>query len=125
MALGVGVGAWNFSSPDFPQGAGDYGLIAGDGQGNPFVLGPQVGGDANTTVAAAAEASGVGPVHVSTGQGGASPAGGRAQHWSNLLDWRSGPMFWLAVATILYFGLISAHVGARAGHFKIGAGSSR
>lgn len=122
MALGVGVGQWQFASPDFPRGTSDYQSIAGDGQGNPFVLGPMVGGDADTTVGP--EANGVGPVHVSTGNGGGSTAG-RAQHWSNLLDWRSGPLFWMAVATILYFGLISAHVGARAGHFKIGAGSGR
>lgn len=116
MALGLGQGAWSFASPDFPQGAVDYASTAQE-QGSPFDLAqPYVGGDPDTT-------SGVGPVHIDTGTGN-GPSGGRAQHWSNLLDWKHGPLFWLAVATILYFGLMSLHVGARAGHFRIGASAS-
>ena len=120
MSQGVGVGAWQFASPDFPVGASDYASVAGDGISSSFVGGPYDGG-APTTVA---EATGTGPVHISTGGNStSSPAGGRAQHWSNALDWRQGPLFWLAIATILYFGLISLHVGARAGKFRIGAGN--
>jgi hypothetical protein len=104
-----GQGSWSLSSPDFPMGAIDYAGVAGDGQDSPFVTGPAVGGDASTT----GGAEGAGAVHVSTGANPTGNAGARMNHWSNLLDWRNGPMFWLARATILYFGLISLHVGAK------------
>jgi hypothetical protein len=121
MAQGVGVGQWNLASPDFPQGPADYASIIGDGVSSPFVGGPNDGGDPSTIE----EASGVGPVHVSTGRNGVgSSIAGRAQHWSNLFD-PSGPLLYLMVATLLYFGLVSLHVGARAGRFRIGAGSGR
>jgi hypothetical protein len=121
MAQGVGQGAWQFASPDFPQGVVDYAGVAGDGQQSPFVTGPAVGGDASTT----SGAEGAGAVHVSTGANPTGNPGARMNHWSNLLDWRNGPMFWLALGTILYFGLISLHVGAKAGHFQLGGGTGR
>ncbi len=95
----------------------DYSTIIGDSELSPFVGGPPFGGDADTTGST---------THISTGGNTASSStAGRAQHWSNLLDWRQGPLFWLAIATILYLGLLSLHVGARAGHFRIGAGAGR
>jgi hypothetical protein len=114
MALGLGQGQWQFASPDFPTGALDYSAVADSTEQYPFAGATYL---PDTT-------QGVGPTHISTGAGGESTAG-RAQHWSNLFDWRQGAMFWLAVATILYFGLVSLHVGARAGHFRVGAGSGR
>ena len=110
MAQGVGQGAWQFSSPDFLTGGLEAAAGVGAGAADsPYTTGPAVGGDPDTT------GGGAGPVHVSTG---ASPTGslaGRAQHWSNIMDWRHGPMFWLALATILYFGLISIRVNTRIG----------
>ena len=121
MAQGVGVGAWNLASPDFPQGANDFAAIIGDGQGTPYVGGPTVGGDPNTAPTAI-EASGVGPVHIATGTGASGSPAGRASHWSNLFD-PNGPLLYLMIATVLYFGLVSLRVGAKAGHISVGASS--
>jgi hypothetical protein len=89
MSYGLGQSQWQFASPDFPQGSQDYATIVGNGEQGPFAMGgPYTGGDPDTT-------QGVGPVHVATGASAPGTAG-RAQHWSNLLDWRHGPMFWLA-----------------------------
>jgi hypothetical protein len=105
---GLGQRSAQFSSPDFPAGTLDQSSLHGIEEDNPYVTGPAIGGFPDTSTVA-----GTGAVHVATG---ASPSGnlaGRAQHWSNLFDWKSGPLFWMMLATILYFGLISARVGAR------------
>ena len=117
MAYGLGQGTWAFASPDFPAGGAAYASVAGDGVESAFTAGPYVGGDPNT-------AEGAGVAHVSTGTGTdtANP-GARASHWSNLLDWKHGPLFWLALATILYFGLVSVRVGARVGSVRVGGGT--
>jgi hypothetical protein len=110
MAQGVGQGAWQFASPDFISGGLDAQAAVGGGAANsPYTTGPAVGGDPDTT------GNGAGPVHVSTGASPNSNPAGRAQHWSNILDWRHGPMFWLALATVLYFGLITIRVSTQFG----------
>lgn len=107
MALGVGVDNWSLASPDFPEGSHDWATISGNPENSPYVTGPAVDGFADTT--------GTGAVHVNTGANpGANPAG-RASHWSNLIDWQHGPMFWLLLAAVLYFGLIAIRVHAGAG----------
>lgn len=108
MAAGLGQGDWAFASPDFPAGATDHAGLAGVEENNPYVTGPAVGGFPDTS------AAGTGAVHIATGANPTSNPAARARSWSNLLDWRHGPLFWLMLATILYFGLISVRVGARA-----------
>jgi hypothetical protein len=119
MALGIGTSTWDFASPDFPAGATDFAAIAGNTEAAPFGAGPQVGGDPSTT-----DGAGVQHVNTGTGTSTAHPST-RAAHWSNLLDYKHGPLFWLALATILYFGLISIRVGARVGHTGFRAGTGR
>lgn len=102
MASGLGQLHGLESSPDFPQGMDDYDSLYGA---------DQVGQSSN-------QSSGeTGVVHMGgSGQG----QGGQAQpnvmsHWSNLLNFKQGALPWLAVATILYLGLVSLHVSAGIG----------
>jgi hypothetical protein len=107
MASGVGANNWGLASPDYPMGAADEGALGGNPEESPYVTGPAVDGFPDSS------ASGTGAVHVNTG---ANPGGAtRASNWSNLFDWRNGPMFWMMLATIAYFGLVSIHVQTRLG----------
>jgi hypothetical protein len=102
------MGSWNFSSPDFPgAGNSDYASTVGAPEDSPYVTGPAIGGMSDTT--------GTGVMHVNTGANPGGQAEGRMQHWSNALDWRHGPLFWLMLMTILYLGLISVQVNYRIG----------
>ncbi len=109
MALGLGQFAGQFSRPDEPLGGiNDYASLVGIDESNPMVSGPAHGGfEADPTM------QGPGLVHVSTGANN-TPLG-RAPHWSNLLDVKNGPMFWLLAVIVLYMGLVSVQVGARVG----------
>lgn len=106
MPAGVGVGGWDFSSPDFPVGAADEAALGSNSEESPYVTGPSVGGYPDTSQ------SGTGTVHVNTGANPGGQLAGRARSWANAFDWKNGPLFWLMVATILYFGLIAIRVNA-------------
>jgi len=91
------------SSPDLPAGGIDYATLEGT-----FML----------DQSASSSGPGTGMVHMAGGGTGAGSAGtpaNRASHWSNLLDVKNGPLFWLMLATLGYLGLISLHVSAGIG----------
>jgi hypothetical protein len=91
------------SSPDFPAGVLDWESLAG----------AEMYGDQSASSGAAQ----TGLVNMGgSGQGpGSTGATSTMSHWSNLLDFKNGPLFWLALATVLYLGLISLHVSAGIG----------
>jgi hypothetical protein len=99
-----------FSSPDFTgEGELAFSTIQGADEESPFVSGPATGGYADTTTG-----EGNGAQHVSTGNTGSSGQM-TANHWTNLFDWKHGPLFWLMIFTFLYLGLLSLHVSYRIG----------
>ena len=127
---GLGQHDAAFASPDAPSGILDYQSIAPlhdegtilAGQGQDPLAGTQVLNVSGMYPEAPMGAA----THISTGSmlAGSHP-GRRAQHWSNLLDVHHGPLFWLLLATIIYFGLITVQVGARVGHAGFRIGTSR
>ena len=119
MAQGVGVGAWNLASPDFPQGANDFAAIIGDGQAPPTSAAPPSGATPTPPPPPSKHPASA-HSHIATGTGASGSPAGRASHWSNLFD-PNGPLLYLMIATVLYFGLVSLRVGAKAGHISVGA----
>lgn len=104
MASGLGQLHGLESSPDFPSGTMDYDALEGVfqvGQSASASPGPSTG---MVTMGGA-----------TNGTGSVGTPANRAANWSNLLDWRSGPLFWLMLATLGYLGLISLHVSAGIG----------
>jgi len=104
MAEGLGQTHGLQSSPDFPAGTLDWASLEA---ANMYEDQAASGGMGNTGLVNMA-GTGQGP-----GNSGTQP--NQMSHWSNLFDFRNGPMFWLALATILYLGLISLHVSAGIG----------
>lgn len=87
------------SSPDFSAGWEDF-----------IALDP-----ANTLEQSASSGQAqTGMVHMG-GTGSSGTPSNRTNHWSNLLDVKNGPLFWLMLATLGYLGLISLHVSAGLG----------
>jgi hypothetical protein len=103
MALGLGQLHGVEASPDFPAGLEDYDSL----QGAEMYDQSASGGVAQTGVS---HMGGSGQ-----GQGSAGQPANTMSHWSNLFDFKNGALPYLALATILYLGLISLHVSARAG----------
>jgi hypothetical protein len=101
MAEGLGQTHGLESSPDFPYaGMEDYGGL--------YAV------DALQSASTAPGQTGV--VHMAgTGQNGAPTPSNRTSSWANLLDVKNGPLFWLALATILYLGIVSLHISAGIG----------
>ena len=126
---GLGQHDAAFASPDAPSGFMDYSSIAGVGDEGTILTGQS--GLADTGLSQLnvsglypeADHDGAG-LHISTGPLLASShPGRRAQHWSNLIDFRHGPLGWMLLLTIVYFGLVSIHLGARFGQTRAAVGT--